>query len=394
MLRSGPLLLLATLAVLAAIGAAAARPKVEPAAVLTWSQAERQARFPHMERIFPHRAVAAGRAHPLPPGRPLPLALTDERGAPETLDAYLAADDSAGLLVLQDGRVRLERYGPTLRPGGHWPGFSVTKSVTSTLYGAALRQGLIGSVEDPVTRYLPEMKGSAYDGVTIHQLLTMTSGVRWNEDYTDPRSEVARMYGTPPDPGLDPIVSFMRHLPREATPGTRWNYKTGETDLAGILLARATGRSLSAYLAETVWRPYGMETTARWMINAQGQEPGGCCLSASLRDWGRFGQFVLDGGRIGGRPVLAEGWLAAATATQVPTGRPGIGYGYFWWPNADGTFDARGIFGQQIHVDARRRLVVVALAAWPAAIDQARGAGRQRLLAAIARAVDAETSPR
>ena len=370
--------------------AAQAAPPIKAADVLVWSQAERQDRFWRMETLLPHRRVpAGGRIHALPKGRP--LALTLERdGAPDSLDAFMARDHTAGLLVLQDGRVRLERYGPTLTPERHWAGFSITKSITSTLYGAAIRSGAIDGIDDPVTRYLPEMKGSAYDAVTIRNLLTMTSGVKWNEDYTDPKSEVARMYGTPPDPGFDPIVSFMRKLPREAAPGTKWNYKTGETDLAGILLMRATGKSLSQLLSETLWRPYGMARDAVWMIDAQGHEPGGCCLSATLEDYGRFGQFVLDGGKIGRRPVLAEGWLEKATTRQVETGRPGVGYGYFWWPGADGGFDARGIFGQMIHVDPKRRLVIVALAAWPVAYDEAHAAERTRLMAAIARAVDAE----
>ena len=113
-------------------------------------------------------------------------------------------------------------------------------------------------LDDSVSAYLPEMKGSAYDGVTIRQLLTMSSGVRWNEDYSDPTSDVARMYGTPADPGLDPITSFMRKLPREAPAGTKWNYKTGETDLAGVLLVRATGKPLAQYASEKLWKPLGM----------------------------------------------------------------------------------------------------------------------------------------
>jgi CubicO group peptidase (beta-lactamase class C family) len=385
-IRVGPALLL--LAVLAADPAAAEPAPVQAADVLIWTQPVREQNFSRMEKLLPHRIVPAGRkVRPLPAGAPLSVRLAGQGGG-ETLDAYMAADHMVGLLVVQDGRVRLEKYAPSLSPTGHWATFSITKSLTSTLYGAALKDGAIRSLDDKVSAYLPEMAGSAYDGVSIRQLLTMTSGVKWSENYTDPNSEVARMYATPPDPGLDPIVSFMRHLPRVAEPGTVWNYKTGETDLAGILLARATGKTLSAYLAEKLWQPYGMEQDGVWMIDGSGHEPGGCCFSAALRDLGRFGQFVLDGGTIDGRAVLAPGWLEAATATAVPTGRPGLGYGYFWWTNADGTVDARGIFGQMIHIDRGRRLVVVMLAAWPAAFSPELNEGRVRLLAAIDRAVD------
>ncbi len=382
---------LATAALLLAIPAAAALPGAKPvvaADVLVWSQAKRQANFPAMDRLLPHRTVhAGGKVHPLPKGKPLPLALVKD-GKPQSVAEWMAADDSAGLLVLQDGRVRLERYGPTLTRSGRWASFSVTKSITSTLYGAAIADGAIKSLDDAVTSYLPELKGSAYDGVTLAQLLTMSSGVRWVEDYNAPNSDAAHIYTTPPDAGLDPITSYMRKLPREAAPGAKWNYKTGETDLAGILLIRATGKSLSDYLSEKIWRPYGMATDGKWMINGHGDESGGCCFSASLRDLGRFGEFVRGGGKIGGHDVLAPGWLAKATAVQMQTGRPGLGYGYFWWPNADGTFDARGIFGQQIHIDPARRLVVVILAAWPEVTDMARFEGRKTIVDAIAKAAE------
>lgn len=378
------------LALLIAAAPPAQAPVTKAADVLVWTQGERQARFPHMDALLPHRTVrAGGRVHALSQGRPLTLSLTRD-GKPETLDAFMAADQTAGLLILQDGRVRLERYGPTLKPAGHWATFSVTKSITSTLYGAAVKDGAIRSLDDTVPTYLPEMKGSAYDGVTLRQLLTMTSGVKWSEDYTDPHSDVARMYATPADPGLDPIVSYMRHLPREAAPGTKWVYKTGETDLAGILLVRATHKPLAEYLSEKIWRPYGMERDAVWMVNEQGYSPGGCCLSASLRDLGRFGQFILDGGHAGGRTVVPDDWLAQATAPQVRTGHPGLDYGYFWWTGPNGTYDARGIFGQQIHIDPKRRLVVVLLAAWPAVFDMPHAQGRAGLMKAIETAVDAQ----
>ncbi|CAN5396325.1 serine hydrolase [soil metagenome] len=379
---------------------AAPRSKAAPAQaaptkaadVLNWSQAERQARFPQMQTLLPHRIVKAGGSlHKLPKGRPLKIT-TDKDGKPLSLDGFMQADQTAGLLVLQDGKIRLERYGPSLKPNGHWASFSVTKSVTSTLYGAALQDGYIKSLDDSVTAYLPEMKGSAYEAVTVRQLLTMSSGVKWSEDYTNPQSDVARMYATPADPGLDPIVSYMRHLPREAPPGTKWNYKTGETDLAGILLVRATGKSLSDYLSEKIWMPYGMQQDAVWMINEQGHEPGGCCLSASLRDLGRFGQFILAGGMAGGKRVLPADWLPQATSTQAQIGRPGIPmtYGYFWWINADGSYDARGIFGQGIHIDPKRKLVVVVLAAWPAVFDMDHAKARMTFMDAVTAAVDAD----
>jgi CubicO group peptidase (beta-lactamase class C family) len=267
----------------------------------------------------------------------------------------------------------------------------MAKSLTGTLVGAAIRDGAIGGVDDLVTRYLPELAGSAYDGVTVRQLLTMTSGARWNESYSDPRADVARYHSAPIEPGMDATVSYMRRLARDAAPGEKWRYSTGETNLVGVLVSRATGKDLATYASERIWARYGMEAEAFWMIDRTGHEHGGCCIQATTRDFARFGQFVLDGALVDGRPVVAEGWLEAATRTQVGIGRPGFGYGYQWWTREDGTFSALGIHGQLVHVDRSRRLVVAINSAWPAAESTpASIAARNALVGAIHAAIDAE----
>jgi CubicO group peptidase (beta-lactamase class C family) len=233
------------------------------------------------------------------------------------------------------------------------------------------------------------LRGSAYDEVTVRQLLTMTSGVKWNEDYTDVNSDVARMYAEPPDPGFDMTVSYVRKLPREAPPGAKWVYKTSETNLVGVLVAEATGKRLADYLSEKIWRPYGMERDAEWMIDDVGHEQGGCCLAMTLRDSARFGQFILDGARVGGTPIVPDGWLAEATRTQVSTGR-GSGYGYQWWTRNDGTFEARGIYGQTLHIDPARRLVIVIDSATEQPTGRASGRARQEFIAGVNAEVDAE----
>lgn len=327
--------------------------------VLFWSQAQRDANFPHMEALFPGHVVKAGRrASPLPAGAPLTMPAAE-------VDAFMAAQNVAGLIVLKDGKVRLERYARGLTREGRWTSFSVAKSFTSTLVGAAIRDGHIKSVDDPVTRYIPELAGSAYDGVSVAQLLTMTSGVRWNEDYTDPASDVARMYAAAVPAGMDPTVAYMRTLPRESAPGAKWVYKTGETNLIGVLVSKAVGQPLATYLGEKLWRPAGMERDAFWMIDPSGQEVGGCCLSISLRDYARMGQLALDGGR----GVVPPGWFKEATSAKAAIGRPGYGYGYQWWTYPEGRFGAQGIFGQSILVDPARKIVIVMVSAWPKATD-------------------------
>jgi CubicO group peptidase (beta-lactamase class C family) len=342
----------------------AAKLRQVGAAVLFWSQEERFRNFPAMEKIFPGTTAKAGRkVRALPKGAPLPIAEAD-------VGAFMAAQNVAGLLVLQDGKVRLERYAHGFGPEGRWTSFSVAKSVTSTLVGAAIKDGYIKSIDDPVTRYIPDLAGAGYDGVSIRQLLTMTSGVRWNEDYTNPNSDVARMFAEAVPAGADPTVFYMRKLPRESDPGVKFVYKTGETNLIGVLVRRATGKSLSAYLEEKIWRPYGMERDAFWMTDQSGGEVSGCCLSISLRDYGRIGQMALEGGK----GIVPAGWFADSTKAQVSF--PGGGYGYQWWVPPGGSFMAQGIFGQVIIVDPANRLVMVTSAAWPRASDRDLSAAR------------------
>jgi CubicO group peptidase (beta-lactamase class C family) len=355
--------------------------------LLFWSEPQRDAAFRALDRLpFLAKArvvPAGGQSQPLPAGPPLQL--------PVDVDAYLAGQRGAAVLVLHDGRIRLERYGLGFDGGGRWTSFSVAKSISSTLVGAALRDGHIRSMDDKVSDYIPQMKGSAYDDVSIRQLLTMTSGVRWNEDYADPNSDVARFNNHSPEDGTSAIVSYLRRLPREAPPGTRWNYSTGETNLVGILVSAATGKTLSAYLSEKIWIPAGMEQQATWILSRTGEEISGCCIQASPRDFARFGLFILDGARIDGKSIVPEGWLAEATSKRADIGEPGRGYGYQWWTNEDGSFSARGIFGQGIFIDPKRRIVVAVNANWGGgARDPLAYPARDNFYRAVQRAIDAE----
>ena len=223
----------------------------------------------------------------------------------------MKAYNVSGVMVVKDGKVMLERYGLGRKPEDRWISFSVTKSITSTLVGAAIKDGKIKSIDDQVTSYIPELKGSAYDGVSIRKLLTMSSGVKWNEDYTDPNSDVARAGASILEPGVNPIVSYMKALPRANEPGTKFTYNTGETDLVGILVSNAVGKSLSQYASEKLWQAYGMERDATWIVDLAGHERGGCCMSMTVGDYARFGQFMLDGGVARGQQILPDGWIAA-----------------------------------------------------------------------------------
>jgi len=357
--------------------------------LLFWSQPQRDAAFRALDRLpvlAKARTVAAGPTpSALPAGTPLPPAID--------VDAFMAGQRSAAVVVLHRGQLRLERYGLDFDAQGRWTSFSVAKSITSTLVGAALKDGYIRSTEDKVSDYIAQLKGSAYDDVTIRQLLTMTSGVRWNEDYADPNSDVAKFNNHKPEEGVDAIVSYLRRLPREAPAGTRWHYSTGETNLVGILLAQATKKPLATYLSEKIWVPAGMEQSATWVLSKSGQEISGCCLQAATRDFARFGQFVLTGAQINGVSIVPEGWLAQATREQAGIGQPGRGYGYQWWTLADGAFHARGIFGQAIFIDPARQLVIAMNANWAGgARDPVATRARDDFVRAVQAAVDAEAA--
>ena len=352
--------------------------------VLGWSQPQRDAAFRAMDRL----SVLAEATHiapsptplPLPPGTPLVL---------PGIDATLAAQRIAGIVILHDGKLVFEHYGLGFDAKGRWTSFSVAKSFTSTLVGAALADGAIKSLEDKVSAYIPDLRGSAYDDVTIRQLLMMSSGVRWNEDYEDPAADVAQFNKAKPDPGVDATVSYLRKLPRAHPPGTVWHYNTGETNLIGVLVSSATKKSLSAYMQEKIWQPAGMAAEATWLKGAPGHEIAGCCLQAATRDFARFGLFVLADGVAGGKRIVPEGWFAAATTKQKDIGEPGHGYGYQWWTYDDGSVAAQGIFGQGIFIDKKRKLVIASNADWTRATQGPEGDAREALYKQVQAAIDA-----
>ncbi|MEZ5708642.1 MAG: serine hydrolase domain-containing protein [Blastomonas sp.] len=333
-----------------------ARVQKAGAEILFWSDDQRSANFRKMEDIFPGTVAHHGKVRVLPKGAPLNL-------SDEAVSAFMASQNVAGLMVLQDGKVRLEKYALGFAPDQRWTSFSVAKSFTSTLVGAAVKDGYIRSIDDPVTRYVPELAGSGYDGVTVRQILTMTSGVKWNEDYTDPQSDVVKMLSVPIAEGVDPNTAYLSKLPREAAPGSKWVYKTGETNLIGVIVARATGMQITDYAEQKIVKPAGFEGDLFWMIDTVGQNIGGCCLSIRLSDYARMGQFVLEGGK----GQVPDGWFAEATSAQADIGRSGFGYGYQWWTYPAQTYGAQGIFGQAITIIPEKNMVIAAVSNWPRA---------------------------
>jgi CubicO group peptidase (beta-lactamase class C family) len=325
----------------------------------------------HTERLLPVRiAHRGGPARPIPRRiRPLTGVRFEDQGRNVDLYDYLSTNRVAGLLVLKDGEIVLEDYELGITPDTRWASFSMAKSIASTLVGAALLDGSISTLDDPVSRYVPALRGGAYEGVSIRQVLTMSSGVRWNETYTDPTSDRRKVLqlqltGKPGD-----VLRYMNSLSRAAAPGSVWNYSTGETFVLGAVIEGATHRPLTDYLAEKIWSKAGMEQDATWWVDGpKGMVWAGTGMSATLRDYGRFGLIVADNGRLNGRSIVPDGWFNEAGVPHSIGGKS-VDYGYMWWipPQSDpihaGAFEAVGIFGQYLYVNPRERLVIVVLSA-------------------------------
>lgn len=324
-----------------------------PYEILFWTPEQQVSGYRNINRIFPTRIVSTGDAVLELPEAPVELADVEVRteNTSMTLDEYFVQQNVAGLLVLKDGKIAYERYGLGNSQDSRWISFSVTKSVVSMLVGAAIQDGYIESVDEMVSDYLPRLKGTPYDQSTIRNILQMASGVEWNEDYADPASDVNNASWQ-----TVALYNYLAQKPRDSEPGEVFNYNTAETNLVGTLLRSAIGNNLSTYLQEKIWQPFGMEADAWWTLTEPGGgEFGGCCINATLRDYGRLGLFALSQGHLpDGTPVLPDGWMTQSTAPSVAY----PGYGYLWWLGTGGAYRATGIFGQGICIHPEQNVVV------------------------------------
>ena len=350
--------------------------------VLFWTPEQQIAGYRNADLVGAARWFeASDDPYPLAPApRDLSSVTYEVEGETFTVEDYIRDRRIAGLLVVKDDEILFERYGLGNDENSRWISFSIAKSVVSMLYGAAIADGYIGSVDDPVTKYLPLLAGGGYDDVSIRDVLQMSSGVDWNEDYADPESDVATLPG--------PIVEqtrYMAALERLHPPGEVFNYNTGETNMAGAVLRAAIGNNLSTYLEHQVWGPFGMEADANWLLHEEGGgELGGCCINATLRDYARIGIFAMNGGVLrDGTRVLPEGWMEESTSPSSGYD----GYGYLWWLVGDGRFSGIGIFGQFLAIDPADNIVIVTHSAWPYATNPEYSRHRVALVEALADAV-------
>lgn len=324
-----------------------------------------------LAEIFPYHVIhASASPYSFPRGEAIELPQTYRfHGQRRDTQTFLEETDTASLFVLADGEVVYERYWLTGGPDIHWASWSVGKSFVSALVGIALQEGLIDSIEETVTDYVPSLAGSAYDGVRIKDVLQMSSGARWDEDYSDPESDIMR-FGRAWGSGGS-LNEFTATLVREREPGTYNYYNSMDTQALGMLLVAATGDTLSAYAEEKLWQPLGMEQDAYWITDDDGMELAAGGLQVVARDYAKLGQLYLDHGLWRGKQIVPQDWVHDSVTPDAPHIMPGrdpeypIGYGYQWWvPEGDaGEFSAIGIYNQFIYVNPAKSLVIVKLSA-------------------------------
>jgi CubicO group peptidase (beta-lactamase class C family) len=329
--------------------------------------------FANYDKLFPYLVVPRGpTVRPLPKSeKSLPVLKFNSGAKTYDLFDYLALNRVAGLLIIKNGEVVAENYELGIDASTRWISFSVAKSFASTLVGAAIQDGFIKDIDDPLAKYLPQMGSGPYATVSVRNVLQMASGVRWDETYTDPKSNRRKLLEEQLTYKPGSAIRYMNGLSRASEPGSIWNYNTGETFVVGALIEAATKKPLATYLSEKIWAPLGMEREATWQLEStNGMGFAGSGLFVTLRDYGRFGLFVLDDGVIDGRRVVPEKWFAEAGSPKVVGGKS-VDYGYMWWPTPKGdpihvgSFGALGIFGQRLYINPTEKLVIVVLSARP-----------------------------
>jgi CubicO group peptidase (beta-lactamase class C family) len=281
-----------------------------------------------------------------------------------TFEQFLKNTNTVAFLVIRRDTILYENYLKGYSESSLVPSYSMAKSVTSILIGCAIDEGLIGSIDEPIRQYLPEMRAKDFDGVTIKDVLQMTTGLKFSEGYANPFGSVARLYyGTN-------MRKFIRKARRQkkASDNPNFAYKSGNSQILGALLERAIKKkypemSITDYLAMKLWQPLGMEFAATWSLDSkkQGMEKTFCCLNACARDYAKIGQLYLNKGKWADSQIVPAEWVAQSTRVDERDGSAWF-YQYQWWlPTKEGDFYARGVLGQYIYVNPAKQLVIVRL---------------------------------
>ena len=324
------------------------------------------------DEVYPHRIVAKpAHARDLKRVASEPAIEIDYGQYAGTVDDYLARNRTTGLLILKDDMILVERYQYDRTPMHRMTSFSMAKTVVAMLVGIALAEGSIKSLDDLAQNYVIELTGTPYGETPIRHLLTMSSGVRFSETDggMDDVATLARLAILGESEGG--AATVMPFRTRERSPGHKFSYSSGDSQVLGLVLRAATGKPLADYLSEKIWKPMGAESEASWMIDKGGFETGWAGINATLRDYGRLGMLLAHDGIVDGRRILPAGWVEASTTPPAPQFGPGqsgaglFGYGYQTCVigGNERQFVLRGRRGQAIFVDPQSKLVLVHTAA-------------------------------
>jgi len=322
--------------------------------------------FREASEVFANRRVTAAEQ---------PRAWQEATGftMPGDYQAFALATHTDALLVLRDGQIVFEDYRNRFDPEERHIGFSMSKTIVAMLVGQALARGEIESLDDPATRYWPALAGGGYDGVPIRNLLEMRSGADIVEryDFGANPSLAACIHDTAIVLNRARFADFGIAVGRREAPGATFNYATLDTAVLGRVLENATGIPLARLTSERLWQPLGAERNAFWLADGPsgtGRSLAGMGFNATLRDFARLGQLMLDDGMVQGMRVLPEGWVAAMTTMRpLDPDSPRPGYGFQTWQlgNEPGAFSAIGLAGQYIYVHPQSRTVIVKLSHYP-----------------------------
>lgn len=289
---------------------------------------------------------------------------------------FLERTYTNALLIMKDGRIVTEIYRNGSNDRTRFMAWSMTKSITSVLIGCALEEGRIKSLDDQITLYLPELKGSGYQGATIRDIIEMRSGVDYEEryDFANPGA-AARNHINALVKNVARFADAARTLKSIHKPGKVFQYKTIDTAVLGWLIERVTGQTVAAFTARRLWEPLGAEADGFYIMDGEpgvGREFSGAGFNATLRDYARFGQMVLNGGVADGHRIVSANWLAQSARSAFEEDPARGGYGFQWWtmPGSD-AFSAIGLQGQYVFVDPATRTVVVKLSYFPPADEAA-----------------------
>ncbi|MFC3100100.1 serine hydrolase [Altererythrobacter lauratis] len=328
--------------------------------------------FRNTHQVFAYRSVAAPETpRDLPRGDPLAMPAAALQGRQVDYATWADATFTNAFLVLKDGRIVFEDYRNRMRAETPHIGFSMTKTITAMLVGQALERGEIASLDDPVRTYVPALADGAYGAATIRNLLEMRSGADIEEryDFGENPSLAAQIHEAAIVRNQRRFADFAVGIPARGEPGTAFNYATLDTAVLGWVLEEATGEKLEDLMESRIWQPLGAEFGGHFLADGpvgEGRALNGMGFNASLRDWARLGQLMLENGLAGAVRVLPEGWVAQMTAMK-PTGQAMPGYGLQTWQvdSEPGAYAAVGLAGQFIYVHPASRTVIVKLSYHP-----------------------------